>query len=166
MTTSARRPLSRRAQARAMRVMNVPMRAILGLPFPTPIGRRLMLLFLTGRRTGKTYRQPVSYVADNGALLTPGGGNWKLNLIDGQPVHVRLRGKDRFATPQIIRTPDAVEVLLEKMTRVNPMTERFVRIPRDAQGHFDRQRLETAVKHGFAIVRWHLDGPRGGPPVS
>jgi hypothetical protein len=166
MTISARRPLSRRAQARVLRVMNVPMRAILGLPFPTPIGRRLMLLFLTGRRTGKTYRQPVSYVPDNGALLTPGGGNWKLNLVEGQPVHVRLRGKDRFATPEIIRTPDVVEPLLEKMTRVNPMTERFVGIPRNAQGHFDRARLETALKCGFAIVRWHLDGARGEPPVA
>ena len=78
MTAPGNRPLDRRIQARVMRVMNVPMRAILGLPFPTPLGRRLMLLFLTGRKTGRRYRQPVSYVRDGDTLLTPGGGNWKL----------------------------------------------------------------------------------------
>jgi F420H(2)-dependent quinone reductase len=156
MTTATRRPLSRRAQARVMRVMNVPMRAVLSLPFPTPLGRRLMLVYLTGRKTGKRYRQPVSYVADGDALLTPGGGNWKLNLVEGQPTRVRIRGKDRYATAEVIRSPENIEPLLEKMANANPMTEKFVRVPRDAQGHFDPARLQTAARFGFAIVRWHM----------
>ncbi len=156
MTTGTRRPLSRRAQARFMRVINIPMRAVLGLPFPTPLGGRLMLVFLTGRKTGKTYRQPVSYVPDGDIMLTPGGGNRKLNLVEGQPVRIRLRGKDRYATAEIIRSPESVAPLLEKMAGSNPMTERFVGIPRDARGHFDRAGLEMATEHGFAIVRWHL----------
>jgi hypothetical protein len=60
-----------------VRVVNVPMRRILALPFPTPLSKRLMLLYLTGRRSGKSYRQPVSYVKDGDSLLTPGGRNWK-----------------------------------------------------------------------------------------
>jgi deazaflavin-dependent oxidoreductase (nitroreductase family) len=160
MTASRHRPLGRRVQAQVFRTVNVPMRGVLGLPFPTPLGRRLMLLFLTGRKTGKKYRQPVSYVRDGDTLLTPGGGNWKLNLVAGQPVRVRIGGKDRLATPEIIREPDDVEPLLEKMAKANPMTERFVRIPRDAQGRFDRAGLETAVRYGFAIVRWRLDDTR------
>jgi hypothetical protein len=63
-----------------MRLVNLPMRRILALPFPTPLGKRLMLAYLTGRSSGKSYRQPVSYVKDGDSLLTPGGGNWKLNL--------------------------------------------------------------------------------------
>lgn len=160
MTAPGNRPLDRRIQARVMRVMNVPMRAIVGLPFPTPLGRRLMLLFLTGRKTGRKYRQPVSYVRDGDTLLTPGGGNWKLNLVEGQPIRIRLAGKDRFATPEIIRNPDDVEPLLEKMTKANPMTGKFVRIPRDAQGRFDRGRLEAATRYGFAVIRWRLGGGR------
>lgn len=73
-------PRRRRRQAVLFRVVNVPMRRILGLPFRTPLSKNLMLLYLTGRRTGKSYRQPVSYVRDGDTLLTPGGGNWKLNL--------------------------------------------------------------------------------------
>src|SRR5215467_1575245 len=56
------RPLRRRIQARAMRVVNVPMRLLLRLPFPAPLGGRLMLVSYTGRKTGRSYHQPVSYV--------------------------------------------------------------------------------------------------------
>ena len=73
MTQTTKRPADRRLQATVFRIVNVPMRAVLGLPFPTPLGGRLMLLYLTGRKTGKRYRQPVSYVRDGDELLTPGG---------------------------------------------------------------------------------------------
>jgi hypothetical protein len=38
-----------------MRVVNVPMRVVLGLPFATPLSRRLMLISFTGRRTGVAF---------------------------------------------------------------------------------------------------------------
>lgn len=81
-----------RRQARLMRLLNVPMRRALALPFSTPLSRHLMLLYLTGRRSGRSYRQPVSYVVDGETLLTPGGGKWKLNLERGRAVRVHLRG--------------------------------------------------------------------------
>ena len=159
MTTRSTPPLGRRIQARVMRLVNVPMRLILRLPVATPLGNRLMLVFLTGRRTGRTYHQPVSYVRQGNILLTPGGGKWKLNLESGEPVRVRLRGRDVMARPELVRDVDEVGRLLEVMTATNPMVSKFVGIPRDAAGHFDRNRLETAVRYGFAIVRWHLDDP-------
>jgi hypothetical protein len=75
-----------------MRVINVPIRLVLGVPFATPLSGRLMLVFLTGRRTGKSSRQPVSYIRHGATLLTPGGGRWKLNLQEGRPERLRLRG--------------------------------------------------------------------------
>jgi deazaflavin-dependent oxidoreductase (nitroreductase family) len=156
MTTRAKRPLGRRVQQRVFRALNVPMRAVLGLPVATPLSRRLMLVFLTGRRTGKSYRQPVSYVRDGEVLLTPGGGNWKLNLAEGQPVRVRLGGRDVLARPQIVADPAEVERLLAVMTAANPMAGRFVAIPKGPDGKLDPARLETAVRYGFRIIRWHL----------
>ena len=69
MTAARTRPASGRIRARIARSVNVPVRAILGLPFPTPLGWRPMLLFITGRKTGKTYRLPVSYVPVRGAAF-------------------------------------------------------------------------------------------------
>jgi hypothetical protein len=40
------------------RVVNVPMRLVLGLPISTPLGERLMLVYLTGRRTSHQYHSP------------------------------------------------------------------------------------------------------------
>jgi hypothetical protein len=156
-TTRTRRPLGRRIQQRAFRLLNVPMRTILGLPVATPLSRRLMLVFLTGRRTGKAYRQPVSYVRDGETLVTPGGGNWKYNLADGRPERVRLGGRDVMARPEIIVDPGEIERLLGVMTADNPMAGRFVAIPKGPDGRLDPAKLDLAVRHGFRIIRWHLD---------
>jgi deazaflavin-dependent oxidoreductase (nitroreductase family) len=123
MPEITRPPLSRRLQARFFRVINVPMRRILGMPVPTPLGRNLMLAYVTGRKSGKTYRQPVSYVRDGDALLTPGGGKWKLNLVDGKPVRLRLRGRDISATPELVSDIDEVGRLLQTMAAGNPAAQ-------------------------------------------
>jgi hypothetical protein len=145
-----------------MGVINVPMRVLLRLPFPTPLSGRLMLISFTGRKTGKVYHQPVSYVRQGDTLLTPGGGKWKWNLRDGRPVRIRLRGRDVRARPELVEEPEEIDRLLAVMTAANPGVSAFVGIPKGSDGRFDRSRLETAVRYGFRIVRWHLtaDAPR------
>jgi hypothetical membrane protein len=151
-----RRPLSRRLQARFMSVINVPMRALLGLPFATPLGGRLMLVSLTGRKTGKHYRQPLSYVQQGNVLLTPGGGKWKLNLREVEVVRIRVRGRDVFARPELVSDINEIEQLLAVMTAANPSVRSFVGIPKGTDGRLDSTRLEAAIQYGFRIVRWHL----------
>ena len=57
-----------------MNAINVPMRFLLRLPFDTPFSSQLMVRSLSGRKSGRLYRQPVSFVRDGETLLTPGGG--------------------------------------------------------------------------------------------
>jgi hypothetical protein len=147
-------PAGRRRQARLMRLVNLPMRALLQLPLPTPLGHRLMLVTITGRRTGRRYRQPVSYLRDGDTLLTPGGGRWTLNLRPDQPNSIRLRGRDILAYPDAVADPDAVDELLQLIADANPSSRRFVRIPRQPDGHHDPQALRAAIEHGFRIIRW------------
>src|SRR5262245_36809447 len=149
----ARPELPRRT--RLAPLLNPVMRLILGLPFPTPLSRALMLLQFTGRRTGRQYRQPVSYTRDGDVLLTPAGGRWRLNLREGEPVRIRLGGRDVRARPEFVRDADAVERLLRRMAAVNPRVTSFVPLA-GADGGIDRAKLEGAVAHGFAIIRWHL----------
>jgi hypothetical protein len=155
--TSAQGPPQRmRRQAMLFRIVNVPMRRILGLPFRTPLSKNLMLLYLTGRRTGKSYRQPVSYVRDGDTLLTPGGGKWKLNLAAGRAEKIRLAGRIVQARPDIVAEPGEVDRLLMIMTEANPRAAGFIPIPRREDGHFDQDRLSAAISGGFRIIRWHL----------
>jgi deazaflavin-dependent oxidoreductase (nitroreductase family) len=145
-----------RRRQRVMRIVNVPMRTVLGMPFPTPLGGNLMLISYTGRKTGKAYRQPVSYARDGDVLLTPGGGRWTLNLRDGRPVRLRLRGRDVSARPELVTDPAEVERLLGAIARENPRAAKFVPIPRLPDGRLDPEVLTAAIDHGFSIVRWHL----------
>ncbi len=159
-TTSVGSPPSRRKmrrRARMFRAVNVVMRRLLGLPFPTPLSRNLMLLSYTGRRSGRAYRQPVSYVIDGDTLLTPGGGNWKLNLRDGEPVTARMRGRDVLLIPELVRTPDEVERLLARMIEVNPRVASFIPFV-GPDKKVDRDLLVGALEHGFLVVRWHRGG--------
>ncbi len=156
MSERPERPLGRRIQARVMSVLNVFMRPLLRLPFPTPLTKRLMLVSFTGRKTGKVYQQPLSYVQKGDTLLNPGGGKWKLNLREDQPVRIRLRGHNVFARPEFVKDPDEIERLIGVMSAENPTVGAFVAIPKGPDGRLDRSRLEAAVKYGFQIVRWHL----------
>ena len=156
--SAAGRPLARRVQSRAFRIINVPMRTVLALPFGTPLGGRLMLAFITGRKSGKVYRQPLSYVRDGSTLLTPGGGNWKLNLRPEVPVRLRLRGKDVMATPEIVSDVAGVGTLLTQMAAASPRSAAFTGIPRGPDGRLDEASLANAVRYGFRIVRWHPEG--------
>ena len=157
MSDHPKRPLARRIQARGMSLLNVFMRPLLRLPFPTPLTGRLMLVSYTGRKTGKAYQQPVSYVQQGDTLLTPGGGKWKLNLREDQPVRIRLRGQDVLARPELVKDPDEIERLITVMAAANPTVSAFIGIPKGPDGRLDRARLETAVSYGFRIVRWHLE---------
>jgi hypothetical protein len=158
MTNTQRPPqLRRRLQPKIMKMANSPMRRVLGLPFATPLGGRLMLAHIVGRKTGKLYKQPISYVREGNLLLTPGGGKWKLNLDPGTPVRLRIRGRDHTARPELVRDQTEVTRLLDVMSAANPALERFVPLPKDRDGKPDQQALAQAIQHGFCIVRWHLD---------
>jgi len=147
-----------RRRRQVMRVVNVPMRQLLRLPFPTPLNRRLMLVTFIGRKSGRIYRQPVSYVPDGATLLTPGGGRWTSNLHADQPVRIRLRGRDVRAVPDVIQSGPEVRRLLEKMLTANPRLASFVPFVRPGE-QIDHAQLAAAVEHGFCIVRWQLDHP-------
>lgn len=154
MTTLVR-PRRAKLQARFMRIVNVPMRAILGLPFRTPLGGRLMLVHYVGRKTGTHYRQPVSYVRNGDVLLTPGGGRWTLSLAGGDPVRVRLAGHDVHLRPELVTDAEEVQQLLDVMAQHNPAIKRFVPLPRGENGRIEPNALRSALAHGFCIVRWH-----------
>src|SRR5262249_11469998 len=106
-------------------------------------------------KSGRQYKQPLSYVRDGDTLLTPGGGRWKLNLVEGRPEHVRLRGRDVSLSPELVHDPVEVERLLSVMSATNRMVQRFTGLPKGRHGHYDHATLDLTSEHGFRIVRRH-----------
>jgi deazaflavin-dependent oxidoreductase (nitroreductase family) len=159
MTQSPRR--SRFGRERIMAALNVPIKFILRLPFQTPLSRRLMLLSFTGRKTGRAYTIPVSYVQQGDTLLVPGGGAWERNLETGRSVRVMLRGVERAARVKVVKEANEVEQLVTEMMAANPALAGFIGVPRRSDGRPDRSRLGEALRAGFAVVRLRLEDGEG-----
>jgi F420H(2)-dependent quinone reductase len=78
---------------------NRVVKAILSSPAHGLLSDRLLILTVTGRRTGKQRTFPVAYRQDGDKLSLhidwPERKVWWRNLIGGAPVTVRLRGQVR-----------------------------------------------------------------------
>lgn len=131
------------------------------------MSRRLLLLRFTGRKTGRTYATPVSYVQEGDELLVPGGGRWWKNLLSG-PVSVRLRGDWLPVASEVIGDPPAMADVLGRMMAANPALEVLTGIRRGPDGRPELRSLERERNRGFVIVRLLLQRNRdaGAPEGS
>src|SRR5213594_4754532 len=84
-----------------VRYFNPFMRLVLGSRAHRMMSGRLMLLSFTGRRTGRSYTTPVSYVREGTNLLVPGGGAWWRNFEGTSQTQVCLRGVWSAVTPDV-----------------------------------------------------------------
>ena len=67
------------------------MKLLLRSPLHGLVSKRLMLLTMTGRKSGKQYSIPVGYTQVAETLYFGTNGKWKNNLRGKAPVRVRLR---------------------------------------------------------------------------
>jgi deazaflavin-dependent oxidoreductase (nitroreductase family) len=115
-----------------------------------------MLLRFTGRKTGRSYTTPVSYVLDGNSLLVPAGGAWWRNLEARPRTSVRLRGAWRSVTSEVIREPALADLLLG-MIQKNPAIGVLTGIRLSSDGRLDTSALERERRRGFVVVRLRLD---------
>jgi hypothetical protein len=90
------------------------------------LSRRLLLVTVTGRRSGRTHTLPVAYTERGNVLAIRVGAStrkrWWRNVVGGAPVRVRLRGTER--TGRAVSSSDAssdvtVEVSLDPPVRAS-----------------------------------------------
>jgi deazaflavin-dependent oxidoreductase (nitroreductase family) len=142
---------------RVTHYLNPFMRLVLGSRAHGMMSTRLMLLSFTGRKTGRAYTTPVSYVREGTDLLVPGGGAWWKNLAGGG-VRVRLQGTWRAVTPEVIQEPKQLSVTLGRMLVVNPAIAVFTGIHLGPDGRPNPTLLDRERERGFVVVRLHIDG--------
>jgi deazaflavin-dependent oxidoreductase (nitroreductase family) len=93
-----------------MAIVNPVMRWMLESPRRMgAAGDELLVLHVTGRRTGRTYDVPVGYrPGEDGRLVVVTDATWRLNLRDRPEVEVTLRGARRPARAELVEDADAV----------------------------------------------------------
>jgi hypothetical protein len=67
---------------------------ILRSPLHSLLSRNLMLVTFTGRRSGRRFTIPVTYLERDEAILVFSNQRWWKNLRGGAPVTLRLRGRE------------------------------------------------------------------------
>jgi deazaflavin-dependent oxidoreductase (nitroreductase family) len=130
---------------------------LLATPLHVLMSRRLAILSFTGRKSGRSYMTPVSYVRDGTAVLVPGGGMWWKNLRDGSSARILLRGEWKTVTPEVIGEPVALAQTLRGMLAANPALGVFMGIKLGPDGQPDSVALERERVRGFVVVRLRLD---------
>lgn len=141
---------------RVVRYFNPFMRLVLGSRAHRMISSRLMLLSFTGRKTGRSYTTPVSYVLEGRHLLVPGGGAWWKNLASGT-ARVRLQGVWHVVTPEVIQEPTALSETLGRMLVANPAIALFTGLRPASDGRLNPESLDRERRRGFVVVRLHID---------
>lgn len=125
-STTPRIPLS----IRVLRRLRPLVAAILGSPLHGLLSGDVLLVGYTGRRSGRRYELPLSYVEQGGVLYLctrPEGSDWWRNLKGGTTVDLLLRGR-RCRARATVLDPASDEALggLRAFVARNPGTGRLL----------------------------------------
>jgi deazaflavin-dependent oxidoreductase (nitroreductase family) len=152
-TDELTRPRRRPPRSALQRTLDAVVRGVLRSPLHRIVSGRLLLITVTGRRTGARYTYPVAYAEDGGVLLVGTAAAWRRNLRDREPVTVRWRGRDHLARADVVTDEEEAAVLYRTILRKNPVHGRYAGIRTNADGAPNRRDLRRALARGVAVVR-------------
>ncbi|MDD2923299.1 MAG: nitroreductase/quinone reductase family protein [Anaerolineales bacterium] len=121
---------------------------ILRSPFHGMLSGGMMLITVTGRKSGKEITTPISYYENEGYLwtVTSRDRKWWRNLQGGAEVTLRLRGKDVRAFAELALDEELVK------TR---MTDFLIHVPQAARSFGIR--VENKIPNAADVARISKD---------
>lgn len=157
MTTDDRTGPPSGPRAHTLRLQS-PANRIVRVLLRTPVicrivGRRLVVVHVVGRTSGRTYPIPVAYTRESGTLLIGTPFRWGRNLRTGTPVTIRLKGRLRVADVVVESGESAVVAAYATMALDNRQFASFNRIGLDADGRPDPDDLRLAWAAGARAIR-------------
>jgi deazaflavin-dependent oxidoreductase (nitroreductase family) len=96
---------------------------LLRSPLHRLVGDRVMLLAVSGRRSGRRYSLPVRYAVDDRTLVVVAEADrttWWLNLLRQAPVDVRMDGRRRHGIAHLVWDADEADRALAAYARTFP----------------------------------------------
>jgi deazaflavin-dependent oxidoreductase (nitroreductase family) len=144
-----------RAQTLALQgLANRVIRGLLRTPLLCRVvGKRLITVDVVGRKSGRRYTIPVAYTRQNEVLLIGTPFPWVRNLRTGEPVTIRLMGRERQADVQVLTRETDVAEQFAVMALDNHQFAKFNKIGLDESGNPDPTDLHLAWAAGARAVR-------------
>ena len=128
------------------------------------IGQHLLLLHISGRRTGRRLVFPVAYrPTGDGRLMVLTNSAWRVNLRGGTPVELTFLGSRRRGHAVLVEDPESVALVYHSVIKAEGYTKagRRMGIRINVPRMPTLGELEEAVRRdGLSVVYLDLDGPR------
>ena len=138
--------------AAALRVINPVFRLLLRTPLRGPMGKELMVVSFTGRKTGRHYAIPLSahHIDDNLYAIT--GARWKNNFRDGATARVLHDGKTATVRGELIDDDATVASLAHRLS----LAYGAKRAQRSLGVKFRDQQVPSLADFAETVRREHL----------
>jgi hypothetical protein len=117
------------------------------------IGRRLVTLYVVGRKTGRRFTIPVAYTRQGEDLLVGTPFGWGRNLRTGEPLEIRLKGKRRLADVEAFSDEPGVTRLYTIICRDNKAFAGLNKVGMGPDGEPRPQDLHAAWANGARAFR-------------
>ncbi len=147
-----------------LRLWNPLMRRLIDSPLHWPLSRWFAVLAWTGRKTGRRYSTPVSYVRDGRTAYVTTGDRWWRNLTGGARVAMRSAGRWQEGTAVPLTDPADCRAEHERLFREHTWFRLLAGIPRGKDGGPDPVAVDRAVMAGRVLVRIELERVITGRP--
>lgn len=97
------------------KIANPIVSALLRSPLHCVMSNKLMLITYQGRKSGKVITHPIgSFAWDQDEVMAFTSARWWVNLLEGKPVTLLIRGQSFEAIPTAIHQREAVIDTLEQ----------------------------------------------------
>jgi F420H(2)-dependent quinone reductase len=141
-----------------LRALNPIVRVLLQSPLHWPLSRWFAILAWTGRRSGRSYSTPVSYVREGSTAWITTGDNWWHNLSGGAPVAMRI-GR-HWQSGQGVAVTERAESRTEhqRLFREHTWFRLLSGIPAATDGEPQARAIDRALEAGRTLIRVDLGG--------
>ena len=136
--------------------LNPIIRILLDSPLHWPLSRWFAILAWTGRKSGRRYSTPVSYVRDGATVWITTGDKWWHNLSGGAPVDMRLGGRWHSAQGVAITDRARSRTEHQRLFREHGWFRWLSGIPASRGGEPDARAIDRALQAGRTLVRVDL----------
>ena len=100
---------------RLINLVNPVVRAVLRSPLHKTLDSALLVLRITGRKTGRRYDIPVSYVDVDGHLIVITQHTWRVNVRGGAAIEVTYRGHRQMMHADLDEDPTSIAATLHRV---------------------------------------------------
>lgn len=109
---------------------------LLRSPLHPLVSGSVLLLSVTGRRSGKQYSLPVNYVGEGQTLwiISQRQRTWWRNLVGGAALRLLIRGQETQAFGSAIVEPQELASALQTFFRSFPRYARYFKLTLDESG--------------------------------